>query len=229
MMNQISTRPKVILLDVIETLLNIEGIKGVVSKLMGNRAELGEAWFSNMLLYSQVDTLTDSYHDFWKIACASFEMIAQSHHIEYNSSEAFELIKRINVSPAHPDVADALASLKASGYQLATFTNSSKAGVHIQLTTNHLDSYIDQIISTDDIGYFKPHPHTYRMAASLLGVQPEDCLLIASHGWDIAGASHVGMKTAFLHRNQYALYPLAPKPDFYEVDLKVLADKLCLL
>ena len=33
-------RPKVIFLDVIETLVNIEGIKGIVSKLLGNNPHL---------------------------------------------------------------------------------------------------------------------------------------------------------------------------------------------
>ena len=228
-MNNVITRPKVILLDMIETLLNIEGVKGIISKQLGNRPELGDAWFSNMLLYSQVDSLTDNYHDFWKIACASFEMIAQSNHIQYDLNDIFDLIKRINYAPAHPDVAEALTSLKANGYKLVTFTNSSKAGVYLQLSTNHIDQYIDQSISTDDIGYFKPHPHTYLTVTRMLQVDPQDCLMVASHGWDIAGAARVGMKTAFLHRNQYALYSLAPQPDFNEVDLKSLSDKLCLL
>ena len=228
-MNQMTERPQVIILDIIETLLDIEGIKGMVAKLLNNRQDLSNAWFANILLYAQVDTVRDDYHDFWKIACASFEMIAQSNHIDYDANTAFELIKGINQSPAHPDVADALASLKSAGYKLVTFTNASKAGIYIQLSSNHLDQYIDQSLSTDDIGYFKPHPHTYIMTAKMLEVEPQDCLFITSHGWDIAGAAKVGMHTAFLHRNRNALYPLAPKPDNYEVDLQALANKLIAL
>ena len=55
-------RPKVIFLDVIETLVNIEGIKGIVSKLLGNNPHLGDTWFNNMLLYSQVDTQIGRAH-----------------------------------------------------------------------------------------------------------------------------------------------------------------------
>ena len=116
-----------------------------------------------------------------------------------------------------------------SGYQLVTFTNASKAVTHILLSSNHLVQYIDQSLSTDDIVYFKPHPHTYITTAKMLDVEPQDCLFITSHGWDVAGANTVGMHTAFLHRNRYALYPLAPKPDYNEVDLQALADKLIAL
>ncbi len=228
-MDKVIQRPQIIFLDVIDTLVNMAGIKSSIAKLLNNRLELGEAWFSNMLLYSQVDTLLDDYHEFWKIAMASFEMVAQTNHIQYNSNEVFEYVKRMNVAPAYPEVENALANLKGAGYQLVTLTNSSKAGIHTQLTTNSLDKYIDQMISTDDIGYFKPHPHTYLTASRILNVSTDDCLLISSHGWDIAGANRVGMYTAFLNRNQYAFYPLSDAPHFNEVDLKALSDKLCIL
>ncbi len=222
-------KPKVIILDIIETIVSVDGIKDSVSKLLGNRKELGEAWYNTMLLYAQVDTLTNEYHELWKIASAAFEMVAQSNHIEFDQGEAFGLLKRFNASPAYSDVASSFSDLKSMGYKLVILANSSRAGIHQLLSTNNLEQYIDKSISTDDIGYFKPHPHTYLTAARMLSVTPQECLLITSHGWDVAGATKVGMKTAFVNRDQYALYPLAPKPLFNERNMTNLVEKIRLL
>lgn len=217
---------KVILLDVIETLIDIEPVKIKVSSLLGGDY-MGDLWFSNMLFYSLVDTLLDDYHDFGKIALASFDMLAKSKKVAYDDEAVMNAIKSINVSPIYDDVKESLVCLKKSGFKLATFTNSSNKAINEQLVSNGIDSYIDEIISTEDIGYFKPHPHTYIRALEIMNVQKEDCMLIASHGWDIAGAKRVGLKTAFLHHDKYSLYPLSTEPNYQVRNLSELIKLIC--
>ncbi|UJH92313.1 hypothetical protein LZ575_07215 [Antarcticibacterium sp. 1MA-6-2] len=43
-------------------------------------------------------------------------------------------------------------------------------------------------MSIEDIGKYKPHQDTYNWASRKLGIKPEESMLIAAHGWDIAGA-----------------------------------------
>jgi len=38
-------------------------------------------------------------------------------------------------------------------------------------------------------------------------------MLVAAHGWDIAGAKQAGWQAAFIARPGKVLYPLALKPD----------------
>jgi 2-haloacid dehalogenase len=40
-----------------------------------------------------------------------------------------------------------------------------------------------------------------------------DCLLVAAHGWDVAGAAWAGMKTAFVARPGQQVFALGPAPD----------------
>lgn len=58
------------------------------------------------------------------------------------------------------------------------------------------------------------------------GAPPADCMLVAAHGWDVAGAKWAGMKAAFIARERQQKFPLAPEPDFDVSDLGALADAL---
>lgn len=57
-------------------------------------------------------------------------------------------------------------------------------------------------------------------------VAPNDSMLVAAHGWDVAGASWAGMQTAFIARPGQQIFPLALPPDIETLDLVGLADAL---
>jgi 2-haloacid dehalogenase len=50
--------------------------------------------------------------------------------------------------------------------------------------------------------------------------------MVAAHGWDITGAIHAGMKSAFIERKGQSLYPLAARPDYIGKDLIKIAKPL---
>ena len=52
-----------------------------------------------------------------------------------------------------------------------------------------------------------------------MGVALEECMLIAAHGWDVAGALWAGWRAAFVSRPGQQIFPLAPKCQFQLVDL----------
>lgn len=84
----------------------------------------------------------------------------------------------------------------------------------------------DERLSVEDIGLYKPHEHAYRWAARRIGVPASECMLIAAHGWDIAGALWAGWRGAFLARLGAQLYPLAESPEIVVPSLTGAADQL---
>ena len=56
--------------------------------------------------------------------------------------------------------------------------------------------------------------------------EPSECMLVAAHGWDVAGAKWAGMQTAFIAREGQQKFPLAVPPDLDLSDLTALADML---
>lgn len=47
-------------------------------------------------------------------------------------------------------------------------------------------------------------------------MEVSECLFVAAHGWDVAGAAWAGMRTAFIARPGQQLFPLGP-----EIDIEV--------
>src|SRR5260370_31420632 len=131
--------------------------------------------------------------------------------------------------PPHPDVASALEKLKQAGFRMVTFTNSSQAAVDAQIKNAKLMEMFEARLSIEDIQIFKPHGHAYKWAARKVGLALEECMLVAAHGWDIAGALWAGWRAAFLSRPVAQLYPLAPAPEIAEPDLFAAAKRLIAL
>lgn len=224
---EFTTRPKVLFFDVNETLLDLTAMKTSVGNVLNGRSELLPLWFTTMLQYSLVSTVGRQYKDFGIIGSAALQMVAANNGIQVTEKEAQEAISGpIRSLPAHPEVKASLQALKDAGYTLVSFTNSSNKGVRTQFENAGLIDYFEERLSIEDIGKFKPHTDAYDWAARKMGIQPSECLLVAAHGWDIAGAIWAGWRSAFVSRPGAQLYPLAPNPEINESDLALTAKKL---
>ncbi|MBU2929374.1 haloacid dehalogenase type II [Winogradskyella psychrotolerans] len=225
-----SSRPKVLFFDVNETLLDLTAMKESVGKVLGNRSDLLPLWFTTMLQYSLVETVGRQYHDFGIVGSAALQMVAANHGISISEEAGREaILGPIRSLPAHPEVKQALGDLKEAGYKLVSFTNSSNKGVETQFKNAGLLDYFEERLSIEDMGKFKPHTDAYDWAARKMGIQPKECLLVAAHGWDIAGAVWAGWRGAFVSRPGAQLYPLAPTPEINEPNLKLIAERLIAL
>jgi 2-haloacid dehalogenase len=220
-------KPKVIIFDVNETLLDLETMRTSIGEALDGQEELTTLWFSTMLHYSLVTTVTGDYQDFGKIGVAALMMVAQNNNIDITEEQAVTAIKTPLLSlPAHPDVKAGLKALKDQGYKLVSLTNSSNKGVETQFKNAGLTDYFDERMSIEDIKIYKPDLRAYAWALKQLNIKPEEALMVAAHGWDVAGAKAAGLQTAFVARPGKALYPLAQKPDYVVKDLSELVEVL---
>ena len=220
-------KPKVIVFDVNETLLDLETMRHSVGEALDGQEQLLPLWFSTMLHYSLVSTVSGEYQDFGKIGVAALMMVAQNNNIDISEEQAREAIVTPLLSlPPHPDVKSSLAMLKKQGFKLVSLTNSSNYGVKTQFENAGLTDYFEARYSIEDIKIYKPDLRAYQWALTKLGVKPEEALMVAAHGWDVAGAKAAGMQTAFVARPGKALYPLAQEPDYIVKDLGELVSAL---
>jgi 2-haloacid dehalogenase len=222
-------KPTLIFFDVNETLLDLTPLRESVGKALGGRPELLPLWFTTMLHYSLVTTVADRYSDFGAIGAACLRMVAKNHGITLDEEAAKRAVSPIRSLPPHPDVVPALERLREAGYRLATLTNSSKAAIAEQMKNSRLEKFFEQQLSVEDVGFYKPHAHVYRWGARRAGTDVSECLLVAAHGWDVAGAKWAGMRAAFIARPGQQLFPLAPAPDISVRTLKELGDQLVTL
>jgi 2-haloacid dehalogenase len=91
----------------------------------------------------------------------------------------------------------------------------------------------DAVISCEMIGAYKPRPESYRKAAQWLQVPPSKCLMVAAHGFDLAGAARAGFRTALVKRpDEWGVgrerpgEAADPEPDYAAASFEDLADQL---
>ncbi len=221
-----ATSPKAIFFDVNETLLDLQPVQDSVATALGGRKELVPLWFTTLLQYSLVSTVGGRYADFGSIAAACLQMVAAQNGMDLSEAEAKEAVKPVRSLPPHPEVAAALTRLSEAGFPLYTLTNSAADALEDQMVNSGLKDHFQARLSVDGIQKYKPHRDVYTWAAEQIGQAPQDCLLVAAHGWDVAGAGWAGMQTAFVARPGQATYPLADAPDYSVADLSALADLL---
>jgi 2-haloacid dehalogenase len=221
------TRPKVLFFDVNETLLDLAPMEKTIGKALGGKKELLALWFTTMLQYSLVTSASGHYKPFSHIGAAVLQMVAANNSLNISEENAREIVTdAMQNLPAHPEVKEALSRLKKAGYTLVAFTNSSNEGLQNQFQNAGLTSYFDERLSVEDSGKFKPFTDTYTWGAHQMNVQLEECMLIAAHGWDVAGALWAGWRAAFVSRPKKQLFPLAPKPEIDAHNLMKVADVL---
>ncbi|MEU6201906.1 haloacid dehalogenase type II [Streptomyces sp. NPDC047061] len=116
------------------------------------------------------------------------------------------------------------------------FVIASLSNGHVALLVNmakHAGLPWDTVLSAELFEHYKGDPEAYLGAARLLGLQPEEVMMVAAHVDDLAAARACGLRTAYVHRPQEfgskaALRPPStdPKADVSVASLTELADHL---
>ncbi|AXB44491.1 HAD family hydrolase [Amycolatopsis albispora] len=194
--------------DVNETLLDLAPLDEVFGS-----ADARRAWFARVIHTALTVTATGGYRDFAAIAGAAAD--------ERHRAELGPVLRSL---PAHPDVPSGLARLRDAGFTLVALGNSPLSVVETQLRNAGIRDHFDAVFSAEQAGALKPAAAPYRR---VLDAYPgEDAMMIAAHGWDIAGAHAVGLRTAFIERPGQAQLPGGPEADLAAPDIDALATKL---
>jgi len=220
------TRPEMIFFDVNETLLDLAPLRASVGDALGGRPELAPLWFTTLLQYSLVATVADRYRNLDEIGAACLRMLAATRGLTLGGDAIERCLAPMRSLPPHPDVVPALERLRGAGLRLAALTNSSTATATAQIRNAGLADFFERSLSVEEVRLYKPHSRVYHWAAGRVGADVSRCLLVAAHGWDVAGAAWVGMKTAFVARPGQQPFPLGPAIDLTIPTFEGLADAL---
>ena len=216
-------RPSVLVFDVNETLIDIDSLEPHFERIS---AIVG--YFVVHFTYSMAVTLSDAYVDFFTLGQAVLRMTGDVHE-QVTDEDLAALATGMRTMPAHPDVADGLAALRAQGYRLVTLTNSPpNPGFPTPLENAGLAHHFEKQFSVDAWRVFKPARRLYADVADELGVAPSACMMVAAHVWDTMGAQAAGFSGALITRPGNALLPVdeLPQPTIVAADIGDLVDRL---
>lgn len=217
--------PRVIALDVMETLLDVGALDPTFQGLFGD-ASARQQWFAQMLQSAFVATITDSYTAFGAIGMAALTMVAERRGVTLTEEDRQRIREGITHLPAHPDVRPGLERLRDAGFRLVALTNSTEEVARAQVASAGLRDFFERVFSADTVRRLKPAPEPYRMVADQLGVPIAQIRLVAAHAWDVAGAQRAGCAAAFVARPGQVLDPLAARPDVVGADMGAVAEQI---
>jgi HAD superfamily hydrolase (TIGR01509 family) len=95
----------------------------------------------------------------------------------FDTKQAYTLTALRKLSP-DTRLQSIMEKLKDDGYMLACCSNSIRRTVLTALGKLGLIEYMDLIISNEDVKNGKPHPEMYWKAMSMMGVLPEETLIV---------------------------------------------------
>ena len=87
------------------------------------------------------------------------------------------------------DKVELFKELRNMGYKLACASNSIRRSVLVMLAKIGIIEFMDLIISNEDVKNSKPHPEMYWKAMSMMGVLPEETLIVEDSPHGLLAAS----------------------------------------
>ncbi|MQA97671.1 MAG: HAD-IA family hydrolase [Streptosporangiales bacterium] len=121
--------------------------------------------------------------------------------------------------PPYPEAEAALDVLAEAGLRIATVTNSPTETAERSLDAAGLRDRFEHVVGSETCRAYKPSLEVYRNGLRRIGTEPGDAVMIASHAWDLLGASRAGMRTAWVSRGEVVRLETMPTPDATGADL----------
>jgi putative hydrolase of the HAD superfamily len=107
----------------------------------------------------------------------------------------YKIFSRLKV---FPELKTTLEAFRARGLKLGVLSDFPIRG---RLEGLGLAGPWDCAFSSEDTGYLKPHPQSFRLLADKLGLDPSEVLYVGnSYQYDVCGARSAGMAVAHLTR-----------------------------
>lgn len=85
-----------------------------------------------------------------------------------------------------------LSKLKMQGYKLAVCSNSIRNTIELMLERADILKYFDFYLSNEDVSKSKPDPEIYVKAINILGLNPDECLIVEDNQNGIKAAMGSG-------------------------------------
>jgi 2-haloacid dehalogenase len=189
-------RPEVVLFDLFETCLQLEGLRPRFVALGRPGTDL-ELFFARLLHQGMAMTLAGEAPPFRTVAT---DMLRRTSGRDLTDEQVASVLDGFRELPVHDDVRDALTLLRDAGVPAYGFTHGSAATASAALENGGVRDLLVDVFSSEEISSFKPPRRVYDFAVARTGGEPARTALVAVHSWDVHGAVAAGLLGGFCER-----------------------------
>jgi 2-haloacid dehalogenase len=180
-------------------------------------------WRLKQLQYTWLRAVADAHTDFWEVTQNGLDWALEANNLSDPDLRASLLALYWELS-AYPDVPEMLTALKAAGLNTAILSNGSPEMLQGAVSSAGLGDVLDDVLSVQDVGVFKPHRSVYQMVLDRFGGTAEQVLFVSSNGWDAAAAAGFGFHSVWANRAGEPMDRLPWTPQIVVDDLTTIAD-----
>ncbi len=195
---------RVAVFDAYGTLLDVHSAMARHAARLGPEWQrISQEWRVKQIEYTWVRTLTGParHRDFAQLTDEALRFVAAQNGI--TDAELLADIKRAYSSlDAYPEVAGMLQGLKASGIPRAILSNGEPRMLAEGVASAGIAGLLDEVLSVEAVGVFKPDPRVYQYACDRLGVAPAAVAFFSSNAWDAFGAHSFGFTVFWVNRKR---------------------------
>lgn len=208
----------IFLFDAYGTLFDVHSaVRRHAAELGPDAQRLSELWRAKQLEYSWIRSATGAYKDFWALTKDALDA-AFAAYPQVDPDLREKLLEAYRRCDCFPEVPAVLRDLKIAGTRVAILSNGSPLMLNRAIRAAGLGDIIDDVLSVDTIGCYKPDPRVYEMATTHFRVFPSAISFQSSNRWDVAGGSKFGFRTVWINRtgalDEYPdMRPAAELPD----------------
>jgi len=173
-------------MDIIEAVLNKYGVS-----LVGTFTTEEEIGYSGLKIPDYFQRLINKYD-------------LQDNADAKKMSQEFDelilpIIEKTDVEPM-PGLITLISALQKGNYRLAVASSAKREKIAIVLRKLELENTFEVVVSgEDDIEHGKPAPDIFLKAAEMLGVTPEECLVLEDAENGVKAAKGAGMYSIGVH------------------------------
>lgn len=212
---------RVIGFDVYGTLVDPVAMGQHLHPLLGEQTTaFGQLWHDKKVEFAFRRALMEQYKDFSVCTRQALQYCLQQFGIELSEQEQEALLAKFSQLDAFADVRPGLQALQAGGHRLVAFSNGPEAAVRTLLAHAGVLEFMEQVVSVDDLGTYKPSPRVYHYLLERTNTTADNSWMISSNPWDVIGGKGAGLNAAWIQRDPERLFdPWELSPDLVVTDL----------
>ena len=205
---------RALVFDAYGTLFDVHSVRVLCDELWpGEGAQLTQLWRAKQLEYTWLRSLMRRYSDFSRVTEDALAHACAALGLSLDDARRGRLLAAYRELATFPEVAGALALLKASKLRLAILSNGSPTMLRPLVAHAGLGRLIGTVLSVDSRKIYKPAPAVYRLAVERLRTPRSAIGFVSSNGWDACGAKAFGFRTFWINRSGAPLDALGAVPD----------------
>jgi 2-haloacid dehalogenase len=187
--------------------------------------QLAELWRAKQLQYTWLRSLMGRHADFWRVTGDALDYAMESLGLADPGLRA-RLMETYERLGAYPEARPVLEALRKAGLRTAILSNGTPRMLAAAAGAAGIASLLDDVLSVEAVGIYKPSPAVYRHALEILRLWPNEILFVSANGWDAYAAKTCGMRVAWCNRAGQPAERIPEKPD---VVIRTLAELPALL